>query len=614
VNRRGGQRAGAWTLFALALILLLGATLRGLYLHEYAQAPDFDVPLVDAAFHHYWARGLATGDWTPPPGEPDPHIQRVPFFRPPGYAYTLAALFKLTGTGFLWPRVLQMAVGLLSAALAYRIARRCFGTAAGLWAALLMATHWVFILAEADFQEPVFSVLFILLLIQAMLIWAERKSLKLAVGAGILVGLLALMRPNALSLLPAIAIWMVWIQRRRKTAGWSRALIGFALGAALTIAPVTLRNWVVAHDLVWISSNGGLNLLAANRDGADGTVKVSLPGIGKLDTCFDHPGIIANLQRRLGRRLTDSQASSMLAAEAGRWIVRNPGTALELAGRRTLLFWGPTEVDDNKPVQPERENSAILRRIPTSFGLIFALSLLGVGFVAWEARRPRAGGHAGHAIPPREHELIVLSVLLVAFWFAAYLPFSILSRYRTPIVPVLILLGSLFLQHLGRLAIARDYRRLALWAALLLVTAVATHANVSGYHPSYARWHYQRGLVQRQRSHPELSIAEFQSALEHNPRYAAAANDLGVTLAQQGRIAEGIRALQIAVQLEPQDPSIRFNLAAALELQGSLAESREQYAALLRIDPDDREAQAGLQRVTAALQTEPGGSGGGGQP
>jgi tetratricopeptide (TPR) repeat protein len=202
----------------------------------------------------------------------------------------------------------------------------------------------------------------------------------------------------------------------------------------------------------------------------------------------------------------------------------------------------------------------------------------------------------------------------VAFWFAAYLPFSILSRYRTPIVPVLILLGSLFLQHLGRLAIARDYRRLALWAALLLVTAVATHANVSGYHPSYARWHYQRGLVQRQRSHPELSIAEFQSALEHNPRYAAAANDLGVTLAQQGRIAEGIRALQIAVQLEPQDPSIRFNLAAALELQGSLAESREQYAALLRIDPDDREAQAGLQRVTAALQTEPGGSGGGGQP
>ena len=69
----------------LGLILAVGLALRLAYLSERREAPDFDQPTADAAFHDYWARGLATGDWTPPAGENDPEISRVPFLRPPGY-------------------------------------------------------------------------------------------------------------------------------------------------------------------------------------------------------------------------------------------------------------------------------------------------------------------------------------------------------------------------------------------------------------------------------------------------------------------------------------------------------------------------------------------------
>ena len=67
----------------LTAILLVGGLVRGLYLADMARTPDFTFPGVDAAYHDYWARSLATGDWSGYAPFPDPHIQSTPFFRPP---------------------------------------------------------------------------------------------------------------------------------------------------------------------------------------------------------------------------------------------------------------------------------------------------------------------------------------------------------------------------------------------------------------------------------------------------------------------------------------------------------------------------------------------------
>ena len=71
---RGSSRS---TFLILAVILLVGAALRIAYLREIVSAPDFAAPITDAAFHDYWARGLLTGDWTPPARQPDPRIGEV---------------------------------------------------------------------------------------------------------------------------------------------------------------------------------------------------------------------------------------------------------------------------------------------------------------------------------------------------------------------------------------------------------------------------------------------------------------------------------------------------------------------------------------------------------
>ena len=129
-KRRAPERARARhplsprVLLLLAAIILVGLVLRGMYLRELTNAPDFQFPLVDADYHDYWARGMASGHWPAPRFEPNPGIQEFPYFRSPGYPFFLAAIYKVTGTGYLAPRVVQMLVGLVNALLGFLIARR----------------------------------------------------------------------------------------------------------------------------------------------------------------------------------------------------------------------------------------------------------------------------------------------------------------------------------------------------------------------------------------------------------------------------------------------------------------------------------------------------------
>ncbi|MFQ5601160.1 MAG: glycosyltransferase family 39 protein, partial [Candidatus Krumholzibacteriia bacterium] len=141
-------------LLVLSGLLLVGAVARGLYLSEIVDAPDFRQPAVDAHTHDYWARGLATGDWSLPADLEDPRIPDTPFFRPPGYPYFLALVYRLTGGSYLAPRIVQMLLGLLSAALAFLIGQRWFGRAAGLVAGGGMALYWAFIYFEGELHAP----------------------------------------------------------------------------------------------------------------------------------------------------------------------------------------------------------------------------------------------------------------------------------------------------------------------------------------------------------------------------------------------------------------------------------------------------------------------------
>jgi tetratricopeptide (TPR) repeat protein len=619
------HRPTLWILFGL---LLLGALLRGLYLSEFVHYPDFKVPHVDADFHNYWARGLAFQQWTPPAGNPDPLIRTTPFFRPPGYPYYLALIYKLTGPGYLWPRILQMILGLLNVFLAFLLASRYFGRVCGLIFAGMMSTYWIFIFFEGEFQEPVLMVLLVLLAAMLLMDWADRRRPLQALIAGVLIGLAGLIRPNSLLLLPAVLLWMAWILWRR-TGRIERRTLGVSAGAVLlaaflVILPATLRNWIVAHDFVPISSNGGINLYIGNNERADGIVRGALPDIGVLDTCYDWPEIVGNIERKLGRSLTHSEVSDYFTRGALRWMEGHPLRVVGLLWRKTLLFWGPLEPQDNKEVDEDRKAAPVLRFLPWSFALALGLGAAGLIIYLWERRRGRAGrdlprpgeDRSAPAGVERQWELVVLLLLVVLVWYVSYLPFAVCSRYRVPVIPVLLLLGAFLLQRLVRRLAEHDYRTSGIYLGALAVCLIPAHINFARYENSPARWHYQRGSAYIALGRPTEAMREFQEAIRYDPGYVSVYNDLGATLASGRRYEESIPYFRESIRLEPGNPQAHSNLAAAYEVTGRLEQSLAEYQEALRWKPGYTRAAEGIRRVSQALAgrgTSPAPGGGTGQ-
>lgn len=590
-------------LLLLAVIIIVGIGLRGLYLRELVNTPDFEFPLVDADYHDYWARGMASGVWAPPRFEPDPKIQQYPYFRPPGYPFFLAAIYKLTGRGYVAPRVVQMVIGLLNALLAFALARRLLGHIVGLIVAALMSAYWVFIYFEGEFLEPVFAVLLALSVVYVLATWVKDMSWPRMLAAGVLVGVLALVRPNALLWVPTIGLWILWVMSRRGMK--RRAIVGAAalvIGTLIAVVPVTIRNSVVGDDFVPISSNGGVNLFIGNNERADGLVRGTMPGIGTLDTSFDHLAIVASVERKTGRRMKHSEVSDYLADEAFGWMRKHPGRVVGLMWKKTLLFWGPTEPADNKVVAGDRAHSAILSRIPLTFSMVLALALAGLLLFVHDCRpRAPAGGEAAHHARER-WEIIVLILYLVLVWYASHLPFAVTARYRVPIIPFLLLLGAFYIERMWRIVRDKDWTKTAIWASILAAALIlASIDSGSDDEPSMARWHYQRGIAFTRSGRPDRAIGEYRSALKMNPRYAAVHNDLAAMLAGTGRIAESIPHFRKALEEKPNDGTLQFNLGLALELVGATEEARTHYAEALRLRPGDSEARAGLSRIEQTL-------------
>jgi 4-amino-4-deoxy-L-arabinose transferase-like glycosyltransferase len=588
-GRVGSPRPSRRTFVILLVILGVGLVFRALYLFELTGLPDFDHPLVDAHYHDYWARAIVTGDWSPPQDEPDPHISTTPYFRPPGYPFFLAAVYEVFGMGYVVPRIIQMLLGLGSVVLLFALGRRLFDDATALVGAALMAVYWVFVYFEGDFLEPALSVFLIVSFVLVLVRWYDRPSLPAGAAAGLLLGFLCLVRPNALLLIPVAGAWIYWAGRAALSGRRTLATILVLLcGTFVVILPVTIRNYVVSGDFVLISSNAGINLLIGNSARADGEVRGTIPGIGTLDTSFDYPEIVRRVEELEGRPMSDAEVNRYLAGRALRQIASDPGRTVRLMIRKTLLFWGPKEVADNKVIGLDRAHSRVLRAIPLSFPIVLSLALLGLVRV-WKD---------GKQLPGRKRRAATVLIFFVAMvWFASHLPVAVTARYRVPVIPFLILFGAFFLRWAVAAVRHGRARRAWPWLAAAAALLVLTHVNVAGYEDSEARWHYQRAVAFQHGGDLDHAIEEYRLALRSNPQYAAVYNDLAAALANQGRIAESVPYFEKAVQFMPDDASVHLNLAMALEALGRRAESHAHYREALRLSPSSAEARTGLERT-----------------
>ena len=622
----------------LILILLFSAIPRAAYLRELVQSPYFTYPVADAAFHHYWARQLVTGAWEAPDGEPDPHLDRVPYLRPPGYPYFLAGIYRLFGCGNLAPRIIQMLLGLGNVLLAFYLGRSCFGSAVGLVFAGLMGGCWVFIYFEGELQPPVLLVSLGLAFMLLALRWASRPTNLCSALVGLGLGLFAIVRPNVLLFVPLLLVWMAWILRRRRHRRRTPSALVLALvGVAAAIAPVTVRNYLVADDFVLVSCNGAVNLYIGNNPTSDG-VSANIPELKEWTgssrwSWMTYPSIVAGLERQEERPMKYSEVSAYFSGKAIDHILSHPLATAALTAKRALLFWGPDEISNNKVIHHDRQASQVLRYLP-GFPVALSLGVLGL-YILWRDLRaspsPRNGeaGQAAQADVRTEVSAVVL--LFVAAYFVSFLPFLAAARFRVPIIPFLLLFGAYGLHRLAVLASEKRYRPAGAWVAGWVVLCALFSVSVVAYEPDLAWWHYERGVAYARNDRLDEAIGEFRRSLERDPTHVmvhyrlastlakaqaleasaehyrealrlnpgmiAAYNNLGAVLARMKRFDEAIAVFNEAIVRDPLDFMVRKNLGIALGDKGSPNSAMEHLRRALQLNPGDADTHLRLGMI-----------------
>ena len=233
--------------------------------------------------------------------------------RPPGYPTLIAAVYGLLGPDLVRLRVVEALLGTLSVGVLGAVGASLFGGPAGLLAAAMAAMNPVLaLLPSTQYSENTLVLLVTLGFAAAFAAW-RRGGLARWALAGALFGLVLLTRPNAVTLLPGLALGFA-LALRRERRRWVLPLLTAGVAALLVLSPWIIRNQRVHHHWFFVATGGGRQFWYGNNLAATGASNSVTP----LD-----PDLLSELLRQ-----PDQVVRERLQYERGMEFVRqHPGRA-----------------------------------------------------------------------------------------------------------------------------------------------------------------------------------------------------------------------------------------------------------------------------------------------
>jgi tetratricopeptide (TPR) repeat protein len=576
VRRRWNVPGGEWTL--IAFVLVAAFIPRLIYLSEISRAVWFDRPIGDSNVYFDRAREILAGNWLG---------SGIPFHSSPVYPFFIALFLGLSGGSSFVLGVAQILIGSANCVLIYLLAKRLTGGSriAAFLAGLLGAFYGLLAFFDADllmiFLTLFFTDLSLLLLIRARDLTSRQSALPrggrlrviletdwvMAFVAGLSLGLAALDKTNLLLFAP-VAAWYLAGEFSFGIRAWRwRPALLFGLGTVVTITPVTVRNYVVGHDLVLVSSNAGVNLFIGNNRQGQGVFFLPV-GSGLRNTDL-YESSVQVAEQAAGRRLKPSEVSHFWSGRARRFVLDEPGKAAWLLGRKLVLLWNRYEIPNHISYYFIRsEYAPVLKWMLVGFWLTTPLALLGIGL------RRRRGLQGADRL---------LLGFIVCFTLSL-LPFFITERYRLPLVPVLIAFAAAGVVEAGRLLRARAWRPLALSAAGLAAAAICVNWPLTQFNHAFIRTVIAGKYLERALRNPatgsadiEKAIVETKWSLEVDSLSAGAHYGLGSAYSAVGFYSGAVQEWETTLRIDSSIGAARDLIADA---KGKMARTGD------RVNPD----------------------------
>lgn len=555
----------------VGVVALLLRLLHVWFLHR---SPLHSVLVLDAESYDNWAQKIAGGEW----------FGAEVFYQAPLYPYFLGAIYSVFGHDLLAVRAVQALIGSMACVLTTLAASQFFKSRiAGVIAGLMLAVYPPAIFFDGLIQKAVLDGLWMALLLWLIALTLDRLRWWVLLIVGLTLGVFALTRENSLALAPIVMVWVLMYRPDNAQADalnstteavrvrWSfarraMAVAVIALGMAIVLVPVGLRNQSISGEFLITTSQFGPNFYIGNNPQANGT----LTPLRKGRDGPRHERIDATLlaQAETGRQLSPAEVSQFWFEKSLNYIRAQPGHWMQLLWRKWMLTWNAAEVTDGESIEVYSDYSEAVRllRPVFHFGVLCPLAVMGAA-ATWNPRSQR-------------RRLWILWAVAIGF-AASVAIFYVFARYRYALAPVMCV------QAAGGMVVMFDHARRKQWKPLIIPLLCGVAAAV------FANWPMMRGT---------------------SPR-ATTLNNLGAKLIEQKDFNTGEALLRRAIEDRPDYVNARINLAWALAKQDRVEEAQREFAEALAIDPtaveahclwgrallDHGRAQESLEHFEAAL-------------
>jgi 4-amino-4-deoxy-L-arabinose transferase-like glycosyltransferase len=382
----------------------------------------------DSVWYDTAARHIAAGDgyvsdvtvWVDADGNriyPDMNDLTPTALWPPGYPFTLAAIYVVTDDSVTAARMMNVLWGALTAAIVFLIARKLFDATVAAFSGMALAfmpSHVLFtsvLLAETYFG----FLLALVLAISVYFVFDRRKpNLALMFGLGALVAFTGYVRGEFL-LFGVVLALLVLLHLRRDAL---LPLAALAAGALLIVVPWTVRNARSMDEPIVGTTGAGRTMYQGHNPDADG--QPSLTAAFILEGKF--PGLSRN-----ELEVQSNREGSRLARE---WALDHKTRELQLIGLRMYHLMktdeaGVTWLQSNKPwFSPDNRDKLIYFSTFWFYSLI-ALTLASMPI--WWRWRGLSRWLVFSVIP---FNMLIFGVLFIGdprYHYAMYVPLAVFA-------------------------------------------------------------------------------------------------------------------------------------------------------------------------------------------